>query len=351
MRKRSNVQESTTLMSPMDLKNELPISEKNIKFINESRDAISRIICGNDKRILLIIGPCSIHDINSAKEYAKLLKSLIEKTRDEFFIVMRVYCEKPRTKVGWKGMLYDPHLDDSGQLETGMKLTRMLMLEITEMGIPIATELVDPLFSFYFDDLISWVCIGARTSSSQTHRQIVSGLPCPVAFKNDCNGNIHNAIMSVMAADTPHHFIGIDEHGRVAKHLTSGNPFGHIVLRGGKNKTNYDRKSIDEAAALLEKEGLISRVIVDCAHENCNKDINKMHAAFQSVIEQIISGNDMVSGLMLESNIEKGNQPMSASDLKFGVSITDPCINWETTEDLVLWAKNAIRQASEQKSQ
>lgn len=342
-----NKSESTALLSPSDLKNQYPLSEKNRIFIQKSREAISRIVCGNDSRLLLICGPCSIHDKHSALEYAERLKTLIEKTKDEFFIVMRVYCEKPRTKVGWKGILYDPYLDNSDKLEEGLIISRSLMLDITEMEIPIATEIVDPLMSYYFDDIISWACIGARTSSSQTHRQIVSSLPLPVAFKNDCNGNIHSAIMSIIASDSQHSFIGIDEHGHVARQLSHGNPFGHIVLRGGKNKSNYDKDSVEEAGALLEKEGLIPRLIIDCAHENCGKDIKKMEEAFRCVIDQVLSGSEIISGLMLESNIEPGAQTNAdASKLKFGVSITDPCIDWATTEKLAIAAKEALQQKS-----
>lgn len=338
--------QSKQLVTPVELYNEFPLTPQAKAFVEESRQAISRILCGTDSRILLITGPCSVHDVDAVKEYAKRLKKLQEEVGEVFFIVMRVYFEKPRTKVGWKGLLFDPYIDGSDKLDEGIKMTRKLLVDITEMGLPIASEIVEPLSIYYFDKLLSWVCIGARTTSSQAHREMVSSLAIPVAYKNDLHGDITNAVHSVIASDTEHSFFGIDEKGGISLINSKGNPFGHIVLRGGKDAPNYDRESVSKAVQIMEKEGLLSGLIIDCSHDNCRKNIEKMAEVFKDVTQQVVEDQTAIRGIMIESFLDPGNQPMQPdrSLLKPTVSITDPCLDWNTTEILVRWAHQQLRE-------
>lgn len=323
--------------SPITLKRELLAYEHHLHFVHEARKQIARILDGTDPRLLLIIGPCSIHDVKAAKEYATRLKTLAEAVSSSFFIVMRTYFEKPRTTLGWKGMLYDPHLDGSYDMAAGIRLARELLLDLAEMQIPTATEFLDPAAPPFLSDLISWSCIGARTAESQIHRQFASGLPMPVAFKNNTCGNVDVAIHGVLTAAVSHTFLGINDIGQLSTMTTNGNPYAHIALRGGGQAPNYDEKSIARTLALLRKHALPERVIVDCAHDNSNRCHEQQSTVFKSVVEQYLDGNEAIRGLALESHLFGGSQPMAAdkSQMQYAVSLTDPCLDWESTERLV----------------
>jgi 3-deoxy-7-phosphoheptulonate synthase len=332
------------LPSPNELKHELPITPQQVEFIDNARSQIVQILNGEDPRILLIVGPCSIHDITAAKEYAIKLRQLIDRLSHTFFILMRVYFEKPRTVLGWKGLLYDPLLDGSYDIETGLHWTRQLLLDLAELQIPAASEFLDPLSPSYFDDLISWACIGARTAESQMHRQMASGLHMPVAFKNSTEGSIEGAVNGILAAASPHSFLGVEENGRLAVKHTLGNPHGHLVLRGGKRKPNYDAHSIAFALESLQKAHLPPRLLVDCSHDNANRNHEQQVHVFQSVMAQRTEGNISIRGVSLESNLYAGSQTLSgdALMLQYGVSLTDPCLDWTTTEQLILWGHDLL---------
>lgn len=327
----------TPLPSPFEVKAMLPLSAETASFVEQARQTARNIVSGKDLRRVLIIGPCSIHDRIAAIEYAKLLKELSLKVERTCFVVMRVYVEKPRTLTGWKGLLYDPHLDGSHDIQTGLLWTRQLMLALSNMHIPIATEFVDPMASVYFDDLISWGFIGARTSASQPHRQFASSLNIPIGFKNSTDGNLDNAICGVISAKEPHASMHIDSHGKLCALHTEGNRYSHIVLRGACEFTNYDAGSVSNAMAQLEESGQPKRLLIDCSHGNCEKRAGKQGQVFQSVLEQMAHGNQGIMGMMVESHLEGGNQSLTEdlSQLKYAVSITDPCLDWKTTEDLV----------------
>lgn len=337
-----------SLLSPKELQKELPLSSQQSEFVLNSRRQISRVLEGKDSRILLIVGPCSIHDITAAKEYATKLRQLAHVVSDNFLIVMRVYFEKPRTKKGWKGFIYDPLLNGSNSIDKGLRWARELLLNLAEMKIPTATEFLDPLTANYIDDLVSWACVGARTSESPIHRQMASGLLMPIAFKNTTSGNIDAAINGVLSAAESHTFLSIDDKGHIALKLTKGNSNGHIVLRGGKNKPNFDPAAISQALKLLDQAGLPRCVVVDCSHDNCERNHKKQVDVFQSLINQFIQGNRWIRGILIESNLFAGNQSFVAdlSQLKYAISITDPCLDWETTEKLILWGDQAIKKAN-----
>lgn len=333
----------TPLPSPCEIKKLLPVPDRTAMFIENARKAASGIVIGKDPRKALIIGPCSIHERTSAFEYAKRLRELSQKVEHTCFLVMRVYVEKPRTSKGWKGLLYDPHLNGSHDIQTGLLWTRELLLSLSEMQIPCATEFVDPLAGLYFDDLVSWGFIGARTSASQPHRQFASSLNMPIGFKNSTDGSLESAIHGVQSAREPHACIHIDPHGKLCAIHTKGNPYSHIVLRGANEFTNYDPTSVQEALEKLNKAGLPERLLIDCSHGNCQKKWDKQQDAFLAVLEQIERGNDKILGLMLESHIESGSQRLEdPSLLKYAVSITDPCLDWKATEDLVYSANSAL---------
>lgn len=328
---------STGFLSPTTLKKSLSAEESHLQFIQEARNQISQILDGTDPRLLLIVGPCSIHDVQAAKEYASHLKSLAEEVSSSFYIVMRTYFEKPRTALGWKGMLYDPHLDGTYDIVTGIQQARQLLLDLAEMRIPAATEFLDPVAPQFLSDLISWSCIGARTAESQIHRQFASGLSMPVAFKNNTSGNVHVAVHGVLTAASPHTFLGINDLGQLSSITTKGNPYAHIALRGGSQGPNYDAGSIAKTLSLLRKHNLPERIIVDCSHDNSNRSYEEQPAVFNSVIEQYVEGNKAIRGLALESHLFAGSQPIPAdkSLMQYAVSLTDPCLDWTNTEMLV----------------
>lgn len=337
-RKKSHV--LAPLSSPNQLKERVPADAAHHDFVALSRETINKILKGEDNRLLLIAGPCSIHNVAAAKEYAHRLKKLADETADHFFVVMRVYFEKPRTAVGWKGLLNDPRLDGSHDIEEGLHLTRQLLVELAEIGMPAAVEFLDPLTSHYFADLVSWGCVGARTTESQPHREMASGLPMPIAFKNSTGGNPQIAVNAIITSKHPHCFVSIDGDGKVAVVKTEGNPDAHLVLRGGEESSNYDPESIERALLLLREAMVPERVVVDCSHDNSRRCHENQPFVFQSVINQYIEGNKNIRGILLESNIEAGKQehPVEGSEASPYISLTDACLGWEATEYLVHWA-------------
>ncbi|MFO1518637.1 MAG: 3-deoxy-7-phosphoheptulonate synthase [bacterium] len=326
------------LPSPNEIEKAMPPSETSLTTVFEGRKDIEKILDGKDKRLFVVIGPCSIHDPKAAYEYAEKLKKIADRVKEHLLLVMRVYFEKPRTTVGWKGLINDPHMDDSFKIEEGIKLARKVLLHITGMGLPTATEALDPITPQYLSELICWSAIGARTTESQTHREMASGLSTPVGFKNGTDGNIQVAINAMKSALSSHHFLGIDADGRISVFKTRGNAYSHVVLRGGNSQPNYDPESVKKCEEALEKEGLRKKIMIDCSHGNSNKDHRRQPAVFESVIEQVVKGNESIVGMMVESNLEEGNQsiPQDLSQLKYGVSVTDKCIDWKTTEEMLL---------------
>lgn len=340
-----NISSERLLVMPKALKSALPLSEQNREFIEQSRKTISDIIHKKDHRTLIISGPCSIHDQVAAKEYALKLKQLQQQCADSVFIVMRVYFEKPRTTVGWKGLINDPHLDGSFDIETGLFHARELLLWLTEQEIPIATEALDPISPQYLSDLISWSAIGARTTESQTHREMASGLSMPVGFKNGTNGDVGIAINAMGAAESGHNFIGINEQGQVAIIKTKGNPDAHLILRGGK-EPNYQAEHVLAAEQAIGKAGYNPAIIVDCSHANSSKDYSRQGEVAKDILLQLEQGNRSIVGIMLESHLNEGNQKLGSdtNELKYGVSITDACINWADTQELILEYATRIKQ-------
>lgn len=331
-----NVVELVRLKPPRALKDELPMTEASNRTVVEGRKTIRRILKREDPRMLVVVGPCSVHDPKGALDYARRLVKLRDELQDRLFIVMRVYFEKPRTTVGWKGLINDPHLDGSYDIEFGLRQGRRLLLEVAEMGLPAGTEFLDSIVPQYISDLVTWAAIGARTTESQTHREMASGLSMPVGFKNGTDGSLQIALDAMHAARTPHSFLGVDQDGFTAIVRTKGNHFGHVVLRGGRLKTNYDEASIAEAVAALEKAGQEPVLMVDCSHANSNKQHRQQEEVARVVVEQRARGNKALIGLMVESYLEEGNQPVTnRAELKYGVSITDACVNWATTERML----------------
>jgi 3-deoxy-7-phosphoheptulonate synthase len=334
-----HVKEIVPLSSPNKLKAQTPTTETANATVARSRERVIRILRQEDPRLLVVIGPCSIHDEKSALEYATKLNALRKEFADRMEIVMRVYFEKPRTTIGWKGLINDPHLDGSQDIETGLKIARKLLLEITGMGLPAATEFLDPIVPQYIADLVTWAAIGARTTESQTHREMASGLSMPVGLKNSTDGSLQVAIDAMGATRNSHSFVGIDQNGVTAIVRTAGNPHAHVVLRGGRAKTNYDAESIRSAEEKLISEKLPPVLMVDCSHANSEKKFAKQEDVWHSVIQQRMEGTKSLIGVMVESHLNEGNQPIpkNAADLKYGVSITDSCIGWETTERMLRW--------------
>jgi 3-deoxy-7-phosphoheptulonate synthase len=334
-----NVKEIVRLSTPRQIKAETPGSEAVNATVARSRDRIIRILQQEDPRLLVVIGPCSIHDQQSAVEYASRLNALREEFNDRMEIVMRVYFEKPRTTIGWKGLINDPHLDGSQDIETGLKIARRLLLKITALGLPTATEFLDPIVPQYIADLVSWAAIGARTTESQTHREMASGLSMPVGLKNSTDGSLQVAIDAMGATRHPHSFLGIDQDGATAIVRTTGNPHAHVVLRGGRAMTNYDADSIRAAEIKLVSEKLPPVLMVDCSHANSAKQFARQEDVWHSVIEQRVAGTRSLIGMMVESHLHEGSQPMAKNpaELRYGVSITDSCIGWETTERMLRW--------------
>ncbi|WP_419571808.1 3-deoxy-7-phosphoheptulonate synthase [Rheinheimera sp.] len=327
---------SEKLLSPPSvLKQALPLSDKGAGFVQKARQEIADIIHGRDPRLLVITGPCSIHDPVSAMDYARRLKQLQLQYQDSLYIVMRVYFEKPRTTVGWKGFINDPHLNDSFDLETGLTKGRKLLLELVDMELPAATEALDPISPQYLSDLISWAAVGARTVESQTHREMASGLSMPVGFKNGTDGNLNIALNALQSAASGHSFIGINQKGQVALVQTAGNPDGHVILRGG-SKPNYDEQSVEAALNALKKHNLPLGLVIDCSHGNSNKDHNRQPLVAKEVIRQRRAGNPNIIGIMLESHIHAGRQDLIDGKAElYGVSVTDACIDWASTAQLL----------------
>jgi 3-deoxy-7-phosphoheptulonate synthase len=332
------------LPTPKEIRRHLPLHAKEQTFIAQSRKTVSDILSGKDPRMAVVAGPCSIHDIDAAIAYAEKFKALSKEVEKHCYLVMRAYVEKPRTVTGWKGLLYDPFLDGSNDMCTGIFWTRQLMMELAKMGVPAATEFLDPLAASYTEDLVSWGFIGARTSASQPHREIASLLPMPIGFKNGIEGNIDQAVHGIMSARSPHTFLHIDEEGKLHVAQSEGNEETHLVLRGSNLSPNYDAASVGLTLQKLRSHGIKSRILIDCSHGNCQKEYGRQKDVFYSVLEQIEAGNTQIMGLMLESHLEEGNQflPENPSSLKYAVSITDPCIDWEMTESLVLAAEAVL---------
>ncbi|MCR9104683.1 MAG: 3-deoxy-7-phosphoheptulonate synthase [Gammaproteobacteria bacterium] len=340
-----NVDSQNVLITPDELKSALPMSESIHNMLVDSREVIEDILERKDPRIFVVVGPCSIHDPAAAMDYARRLQALAEEVSDTLYIVMRVYFEKPRTTVGWKGLVNDPHLDDSFKIEEGLHIARKLLLDILDLGLPTSTEALDPISPQYLQDLISWTAIGARTTESQTHREMASGLSSAVGFKNGTDGGLTVAINALQSAAKPHRFLGINGQGQVSVFTTRGNPYAHIVLRGGSNGPNYDSVHIKLAEDALEKAGVSKNIMVDCSHANSNKQPELQPLVAENLCNQIIEGNQSIVGLMIESNIEAGNQsiPDDLSALRYGVSVTDGCIDWPTTERCILDMRDKLR--------
>jgi len=337
----TNIQEYRELASPEDIKEEIPSDEEAKEVVLENREAVRKILSGEDSRKILIIGPCSIHNTEEALEYAKNLSRLQEKIKDKFLILMRTYFEKPRSTIGWKGLINDPDLNGSFNIEKGLKKARKLLLDINKLGIGCATEFLDPTVPQYLDDLVSWAAIGARTTESQTHREMASGLSMPVGFKNTTQGTVKPAINSLKSSASAHSFLGTNKQGKISIVKTKGNPDCHIILRGGKSGPNYHEKTIKEIQEQLYKEDVQEGVVVDCNHGNSNKNYEEQEDIFQDVLDQIKNGNNSILGFMIESNLEEGNQKLPANsqgreELERGISITDPCLGWNDTERIIL---------------
>jgi len=332
-----NVVETRALPSPADLLAELPKTETQADFIARTRREIHRVIFTDDKRFLLLVGPCSIHDLEAGRDYARRLAALAREVEDRVMIVMRVYFEKPRTTVGWKGLIMDPHLDGSHDIATGLRLARTFLRDVLDLGLPTATELLDPITPQYIADLICWSAIGARTAESQTHRQMASGLSMPLGFKNGTDGSIATAINAIKAAAQPHTFLGINLDGSASAIVTRGNPDCHIVLRGGATGPNYSPAHIAHTEQLLAKAGLMKSILVDCSHDNSAKQPERQPEVMRELLAQVAAGSTSLMGAMIESNIAAGSQafPQPKAQLRYGVSITDACIDWPTTENLV----------------
>ena len=329
-----NIANQQVLTSPEDLKNQLPTTSMIADGVMQARQTIKNILDGKDHRLFVVIGPCSIHDTEAALDYGRRLALLADELKDTLYIVMRVYFEKPRTTVGWKGLINDPHLDGTFDIETGLHIGRKLMLDLSAMGLPLATEALDPISPQYQSDLWSWAAIGARTTESQTHREMSSGLSCPVGFKNGTDGGLTVAFNALESMASSHSFLGINPHGQVSITRTTGNQYGHVVLRGGGGKPNYDAANIAICEQALKKDGLSGNIMVDCSHANSSKDPANQTLVMEDITQQINAGNDSIVGLMIESNINWGNQsiPDNLSDLQYGVSVTDACIDWDTTQ-------------------
>ncbi|MBA54778.1 MAG: 3-deoxy-7-phosphoheptulonate synthase [Pseudomonadales bacterium] len=329
-----NVASQELLVTPNQLKEEIPLSDKAREVVVKGREDVRNILDRKDHRLFLVVGPCSIHDIEAANDYAQRLNKLAEDVSDTLLLIMRVYFEKPRTTVGWKGLINDPYLNDTFKIQDGLHIARKLLVDLSEIGLPLATEALDPISPQYLQDLISWSAIGARTTESQTHREMSSGLSSAVGFKNGTDGSLTVAINALHSVSSPHSFLGINQEGQVAIINTRGNAYGHVVLRGGGGKPNYDSVSVALAEKELAKENLSQNIMVDCSHANSNKDPGLQPLVMENVTNQILEGNKSIVGLMVESHINWGSQKITEdhSQMQYGVSVTDACIDWETTE-------------------
>ena len=329
-----NIASNEALMTPAQLKQELPLAGEALECVRAARQTIFDILDRKDKRLFVVVGPCSIHDVDAAMEYARRLRRLADEVKDTLYLVMRVYFEKPRTSVGWKGLINDPYMDDSFKIEDGLRIGRKLLLDIVNLGLPAATEALDPISPQYLQDLIAWSAIGARTTESQTHREMSSGLSSPVGLKNGTDGGLTVAINAMQSVRSSHRFLGINSQGQVSIVTTKGNPYAHVVLRGGSSGPNYDSVHVAQTEEALRKGGVSMNIMIDCSHANSNKDPAVQSLVLKDVTNQILEGNQSIIGVMLESNLNHGNQsiPKDLSQLQYGVSVTDACINWEESE-------------------
>jgi 3-deoxy-7-phosphoheptulonate synthase len=346
-----NISAVKRLITPYDLKRSLPNTAGVVDSVISNRTAVRDILDRRDRRQMIVVGPCSIHDPAAAVDYGKRLKILADTVSDTLFLVMRVYFEKPRSTIGWKGLINDPRLNGSFDIEEGLHIARRLLLELAELDLPLATEALDPISPQYLQEFIAWSAIGARTTESQTHREMSSGLSCAVGFKNGTDGSLAVAVNALKSVSHPHNFLGIDPDGRVSIVSTAGNRYGHVVLRGGNGKPNYDSVNVAICERALRQAGLSQNIMVDCSHENSSKDPALQPLVAQNVTNQILEGNRSIIGLMIESNINWGNQPIpeNPAELKYGVSVTDPCIDWATTEKTILQIRDGVRRVVEQR--
>ena len=339
-----HVVETCPLLAPVEVKAELPITNAIAKVVSDARARIRNILNGSDRRLLVVVGPCSIHDVKAAREYAEKLAKFRGEVSDALEIVMRVYFEKPRTTIGWKGLINDPHLNGTFDINYGIQMARGLLLDVAKLGLPSATELLDPIVPQYLADLISWTAIGARTTESQTHREMSSGLSMPVGFKNGTDGSIDVAINALLSARQPHRFLGVNNDGRASIVTTTGNPDGHIVLRGGKQGPNYDHAHVEAIANRLRDRQLAPYLMIDCSHDNSGQDYKNQPIVLQDICEQVRDGQESIVGIMLESHLNRGKQPLKdLAKLEYGKSITDGCINFETTTEVLTDLANAVR--------
>ena len=332
-----NIKSQEILITPKALKDKIKLTAIALKTIMDGRNSIENILGRKDHRIFIVVGPCSIHDVDAAMDYAERLKDLAKEVSDTLCLVMRVYFEKPRTTTGWKGLINDPYLNDSFKITEGLHIGRQLLMDIAELGLPTATEALDPISPQYMHDLISWAAVGARTTESQTHREMASGLSSAVGFKNGTDGGLTVAINALKSVASPHRFLGVNAEGSVSVITTAGNSYSHVVLRGGDGKPNYDSVSISNTEERLRSSGISENIMVDCSHANSNKNHELQSLVVENVTDQILEGNQSIVGLMIESNIHAGNQSITADikDLKYGVSVTDSCIDWKTTEKTI----------------
>ena len=334
-----NINSIRPLLSPSEYEKDIPLTHEMADSVKAGRELINDIVNGKDDRFIVIVGPCSIHDTQAATDYAKKLVKLSKVIESKILVVMRVYFEKPRTTLGWKGMVYDPHLNGSFDIEEGLKRARTFLSDITKLGVLSATEFVDPITPQYIADFVSWAAIGARTAESQTHRQMASGLSMAVGIKNGTGGSVQLAVDAIVAVNSKHAFLGVDSEGTASVVMTSGNPDAHLVLRGGANGPNFDKESVEDSIKKLNGSSVNDRIIIDCSHANCQKKFELEPKVFDEVLSQRLSGNKKIVGVMLESNLNSGKQDLdekTPSSLEYGVSITDPCLGWEETEDMLL---------------
>jgi 3-deoxy-7-phosphoheptulonate synthase len=340
-----NIMSNEALLTPEHLKSELPLLGKTLDSVQKAREKIFSILDRKDSRLMVVVGPCSIHDTDAAIDYAKKLKGLADKVSDTLYIVMRVYFEKPRTAIGWKGLINDPYLDDSFKIEDGLRKGRKLLLDIVDLGLPTSSEALDPISPQYLQDIIVWSAIGARTTESQTHREMSSGLSSSVGFKNGTDGGLMVAVNAMQSVSSPHRFLGINGEGQVSVVTTKGNPYAHVVLRGGSAGPNYDTVHVALCEQALEKGGVSQNIMIDCSHANSSKDPDVQPLVLKDITHQILEGNKSIIGVMLESNIFGGNQsiPKDLSELKYGVSVTDACMAWDTTERSLLEMADKLR--------
>jgi 3-deoxy-7-phosphoheptulonate synthase len=340
-----NIESIVPLITPEQLKTDMPSSEAAVASVQQGRQVVRDILDRKDHRIFIVVGPCSIHDVEAAKEYAARLRDLAEEVSDTLYLVMRVYFEKPRTTVGWKGLINDPYMNDTFKIQDGLHIARRLLIDLAEFGLPLSTEALDPISPQYLQDLITWSAIGARTTESQTHREMASGLSSAVGFKNGTDGSLTVATNALMSVANPHRFLGIDQGGKVSIVSTKGNPYGHVVLRGGGGKPNYDSVNISLAEQALAKSDLAQNIMVDCSHENSNKNPALQALVMDNVTNQILEGNKSIIGLMVESNQKHGRQniPANLDDLEYGLSVTDGCISWDETAEAIRSMRNKLK--------